>query len=46
MPEIVVDKIAIGILHIKIHISFRHRMVLRDMGYYMDILCYCTGLID
>jgi len=45
MPEIVVDKIAVNILHKEIHISFGHRMFLRDMSYYMDVLCYCAGLI-
>ena len=45
MTEIVVDKITINILHIEIHISFGHRMVLRDMSYNMDVLCYCAGLI-
>ena len=45
MTEIVVDKIAIGVLHIEILISFGHWMCLRDMGYYMDALCYCAGLV-
>ena len=43
VTEIVVDKNAIGVLHIEILISFGHRMVLRDTSYYMDVLCYCAG---
>ena len=45
MMEIVVDIISCGVLHIEILISFGHRMALRDMSYYMDILCYRAGLI-
>ena len=45
MLEIVVDIGSSGVLHIEIHISFGHRMVLREMSYYMDILCNGAGLI-
>lgn len=45
MTEIVVDIISSGVLYIEILISFRHRMVLKDMSYHMDVLCYCAGLV-
>ena len=40
MPEIIVDIVSCGVLHIEILISFGHRICLLDMSYYMDILCY------
>ena len=43
--EIVVDIISIDILHIEVLISFGHWMIMRDMGNYMDIFFYLTGLV-
>ena len=45
MTEIVMDIIAVGILHIEILIPLGHRMNLRDMGNHMEIFCHFTGLV-
>ena len=45
VTEIVVDIIASAVLHIEILISFGHWIVLRNMGYYVDVFCYCAGLV-
>ncbi len=44
--ENVVDIISISILHIEVLIALRHRMSLRNMGYYMHTFCYFTGLVN
>ena len=45
MTKIVVDIIAISILHIEVLISLGHWMNLRYMGNHMETLCYFTGLV-
>ena len=45
MTEIVVDIIAMSILHIEVLISLGHWMNLRDMGNHMETICYFTGLV-
>ena len=45
MAEVIVDKIACGILHVEILISLGHRISLWDMGNRMKTFQNLTGLV-